>query len=92
MIEFPIPDDVSRESIFKIHTRNLNVEDDLILKKFVNLTEGATGADIKAICTEAGMYAIRRDAEMIKEIDFLDAINKVMRKTKEKFVDSRLYM
>jgi proteasome regulatory subunit len=92
MIEFPIPDEVSRESIFKIHTRNLNIEDELNLKKFVNLTEGATGADIKAICTEAGMYAIRREAEMIKETDFLDAVNKVMRKAKEKFVDSRLYM
>jgi len=92
MIEFPIPDEISRESIFKIHTRNLNVEDNLNIKKFVNLTEGSTGADIKAICTEAGMYAIRRDAEMIKENDFLEAINKVMRKAKEKFVDSRLYM
>ena len=92
MIEFPIPDEVSREAIFKIHTRNLTVENDLDIKKFVNLTEGATGADIKAICTEAGMYAIRRDADMIKENDFLDAIDKVMRKAKEKFVDSRLYM
>lgn len=92
MIEFPIPDEVSRESIFKIHTRNLTVENELNIKKFVNLTEGATGADIKAMCTEAGMYAIRRDADMIKENDFLDAIDKVMRKAKEKFVDSRLYM
>ena len=92
MIEFPIPDEVSREAIFKIHTRNLTVENELNIMKFVNLTEGATGADIKAICTEAGMYAIRRDADMIKENDFLDAINKVMRKAKEKFLDSRLYM
>lgn len=92
MIEFPIPDEVSRESIFKIHTRNLTVENELNIKKFVNLTEGATGADIKAMCTEAGMFAIRRDADMIKENDFLDAIDKVMRKAKDKFVDSRLYM
>ena len=92
MIEFPIPDEVSRESIFKIHTKNLTVEHELNINKFVNLTEGATGADIKAMCTEAGMFAIRRDADMIKENDFLDAINKVMRKAKEKFVDSRLYM
>jgi len=92
MIEFPIPDEVSRESIFKIHTRNLTVENELNITKFVNLTEGATGADIKAMCTEAGMFAIRRDADMIKENDFLDAIDKVMRKAKEKFVDSRLYM
>lgn len=92
MIEFPIPDEISREAIFKIHSRNLNIEEELNIKKLVNLTEGATGADIKAICTEAGMYAIRRDAEIIRENDFFDAVNKVMRKTKEKMVDSRLYM
>jgi proteasome regulatory subunit len=92
MIEFPIPDEISREAIFKIHSRNLNIEDGLNIKKLVNLTEGATGADIKAVCTEAGMYAIRRDAEIIKENDFLDAVIKVMRKAKENIVDSRLYM
>ena len=92
MIEFPIPDEISRDAIFKIHSRNLNIEDGINIKKLVNLTEGATGADIKAVCTEAGMYAIRRDAEIIRENDFLDAVIKVMRKTKEKIVDSRLYM
>jgi len=91
MIEFPIPDDVSREAIFKIHTRNLNVEENIEFKKLVNLTEGATGADIKAICTEAGMFAIRKDADKIINKDFFDAIDKVMNKVKDQFVESRLY-
>ncbi|TFG07390.1 MAG: AAA family ATPase [Promethearchaeota archaeon] len=92
MIEFPIPDNEARESIFRIHSRNLNIEEELNLKKLVEQTDGATGADIKAICTEAGMFAIRRDAEKIKERDFIDAIDKVMRKAKEKSVESRIYM
>jgi proteasome regulatory subunit len=91
MIEFPIPDNTEREAIFKIHTRNLNIDIKLDLRKLVEMTEGATGADIKAISTEAGMYAIRRDAELINEADFLNAVNKVMRKTKDSDVESKLY-
>ncbi len=91
MIEFPIPDEVAREAIFKIHTRNLNFEETLDYKKLVNQTEGATGADIKAICTEAGMFAIRKDADSITNKDFIDAVYKVMNKVKDQLVESRLY-
>ncbi|MFX1552787.1 MAG: proteasome-activating nucleotidase [Promethearchaeota archaeon] len=91
MIEFPIPDEVAREAIFKIHTRNLNFEETLDYKKLVNQTDGATGADIKAICTEAGMFAIRKDADFITNKDFIDAVYKVMNKVKDQLVESRLY-
>ncbi len=91
MIEFPIPDEIGRDAIFKIHTRNLNIGDKLNLNKLVNLTEGATGADIKAICTEAGMFAIRKEAEVITEKDFLDATNKVLKNLKDQKQTSRLY-
>ncbi|MFX0005838.1 MAG: proteasome-activating nucleotidase [Candidatus Hermodarchaeota archaeon] len=91
MIEFPIPDEEARGAIFKIHTRNLNIEDSIEFKRLVNLTEGATGADIKAICTEAGMFAIRKDADMIVNKDFFDAVDKVMNKVKDQFIESRLY-
>jgi len=91
MIDFPIPDEVAREAIFKIHSRNLLIEEKLDFKRLVNQTEGATGADIKAICTEAGMFAIRKDADMITNKDFIDAVYKVMNKIKDQFVESRLY-
>ncbi|UCC21393.1 MAG: proteasome-activating nucleotidase [Promethearchaeota archaeon] len=91
MIEFPIPDEQAREAIFKIHTRNLNIEEEIEFKRLVNLTEGATGADIKAICTEAGMFAIRKDADKIINKDFISAIDKVMNKVKDQFMESRLY-
>ena len=91
MIDFPIPDEAAREAIFKIHTRNLHVEEKIEFKRLVNLTEGATGADIKAICTEAGMFAIRKDAEVIVNKDFFDAVDKVMNKVKDQFMESRLY-
>jgi len=91
MIDFPIPDEAAREAIFKIHTRNLHVEEKIEIKRLVNLTEGATGADIKAICTEAGMFAIRKDADVIVNKDFFDAVDKVMNKVKDQFMESRLY-
>ena len=91
MIEFPIPDEQARESIFKIHTRKLNMENKENLGKYIRNTEGTTGADIKAICTEAGMFAIRRDSEIIKDEDFNNAIDKVMNKIKNKWMESRLY-
>jgi proteasome regulatory subunit len=91
MIEFPIPDEQAREAIFKIHTRNLNIEENIEFKRLVKFTEGATGADIKAICTESGMFAIRKDVDKIINKDFLDAIDKVMKKVKDQLVESRLY-
>ena len=91
MIEFPIPNEIGRDAIFKIHTRNLNIGEKINLKKLVNLTEGATGADIKAICTEAGMFAIRKEAEVITEKDFLDATDKVLKNLKDQKQTSRLY-
>jgi proteasome regulatory subunit len=91
MIDFPIPDEIAREAIFRIHTRNLNIEEKVDFRKLVSLTEGATGADIKAITTEAGMFAIRKDADSITNRDFIDAIDKVMKKVKDKCIESRLY-
>ncbi len=91
LIEFPMPNEAARASIFKIHMRNLKIEPNINIKRFISATEGSTGADIKAMCTEAGMYAIRKDAEMIVEDDFLNAINKVMNKEKNRTVESRLY-
>ena len=91
MIDFPIPDGEARTSIFKIHARNLSIEGEINFKKLVELTEGATGADIKAICTEAGMFAIRKEAEVIIKDDFIEAINKVMNKMKDKAIESKLY-
>ncbi|MFX0057829.1 MAG: proteasome-activating nucleotidase [Candidatus Hodarchaeota archaeon] len=91
MIDFPIPDEEARMAIFKIHSRNLNTAEDINLKKLVDLTDGATGADIKAICTEAGMFAIRKDADIITQAEFLEAVNKVLHKIKDRNIESRLY-
>ena len=78
IIEIPIPNFEARNEIFKIHTSRMAIDQavnsvDLALK-----TEGATGADIKAICTEAGMFAIRENRDMVLMGDFERAVTKVL--------------
>ncbi|MCK4280564.1 MAG: proteasome-activating nucleotidase [Candidatus Lokiarchaeota archaeon] len=92
LIDFPIPGWQERESIFKIHMRGMNIDkSNFNLNRLVDMTKGATGADIKGICTEAGMFAIRREAENISFKDFLEAASKVLAKMKEKSIESKLY-
>ncbi|TFF87074.1 AAA family ATPase [Candidatus Thorarchaeota archaeon] len=77
IIQFPKPDDKSRHEIFKIHTRGMKLEPDLNFGTLVSATEGTTGADIKAICTEAGMFTIRDGRVCVVQEDFRKAISKV---------------
>ncbi|MFB6096795.1 MAG: proteasome-activating nucleotidase [Haloferacaceae archaeon] len=77
LIEVPKPDEEGREIIFRIHTRDMNVADDVDFAELADLATDASGADIKAICTEAGMFAIRDDRTEIHMDDFLKAWDKV---------------
>lgn len=80
LIEFPMPDFDARVEIFKIHTRKMNLSKDLKFENLVNMTETASGADIKAICTEAGMFTIRDGRDEVTPVDFERAITKVLSK------------
>ncbi|WFN35948.1 proteasome-activating nucleotidase [Methanomicrobium antiquum] len=77
IIEIPEPDIEGRLSIFKIHTKDMSVDDDIDLNEIAILTAGMKGSDIKAICTEAGMFAIRSEREKVSKNDFIKAIEKV---------------
>ncbi|MFX1313217.1 MAG: proteasome-activating nucleotidase [Promethearchaeota archaeon] len=92
IIEFSLPNEDARKSIFKIHMKKLNLEQNININILVSLTEGATGSDIKGICTEAGMYAIRRNSDIISNDDFLQAINKIMMKNSKDFCTSDLFI
>ncbi|WP_135363114.1 proteasome-activating nucleotidase Pan1 [Halosimplex halophilum] len=77
LIEVPKPDVEGREQIFRIHTRSMNLDDDLDFAELADLTGEASGADVKAVCTEAGMFAIRDDRTEVRMQDFLDAWDKI---------------
>ncbi len=55
----------------------MNLKGDIDIDYLVQMTEGASGADIKNICTEAGMFAIRSNKDHVVNEDFLDAIKKI---------------
>ncbi|MHA1942833.1 MAG: peptidase, partial [Candidatus Thorarchaeota archaeon] len=90
-IEFPLPDDESREEIFKIHTRGMNIESSVEYSKLLKATQGQTGADIKTICTEAGMFAIRDKRTCVTQDDFRKAIAKVQARGSGDRAPSNIY-
>jgi len=80
IIEIQLPNFEARVQIFKIHTRNMKLADDVDFNQLAEITETASGADIKAIVTEAGMLAIREERTEIRMDDFVKSVNKVMKK------------
>jgi len=77
-IEVPIPNEDGRMEILKIHTRNMSLDEDVDVRLVASLSEGASGADLKAICTESGMFAIREERTTVTMNDFMDAIDKIV--------------
>ncbi|CAI0426678.1 unnamed protein product [Linum tenue] len=90
-IEFPLPDIKTRRRIFLIHTSRMTLADDVNLEEFVMTKDEFSGADIKAICTEAGLLALRERRMKVTHTDFKKAKEKVMYKKKEG-VPEGLYM
>ncbi|KAB5527894.1 hypothetical protein OIU85_010635 [Salix viminalis] len=90
-IEFPLPDIKTRRRIFQIHTARMTLADDVNLEEFVMTKDEFSGADIKAICTEAGLLALRERRMKVTHVDFKKAKEKVMFKKKEG-VPEGLYM
>ncbi|MCS7111019.1 MAG: proteasome-activating nucleotidase [Ignisphaera sp.] len=80
IIEIPLPGLRGRYEIFKIHTRRMPLSSDVDLVELSKLTEGATGADIRALCTEAALRAIRVGREVVYREDFVEAMEKVIKK------------
>jgi len=77
LIQFPMPDEGARLTIFKIHTKGMNLAKNVDLAALAKDMSGSTGADIKLVCTEAGMFAIRDAREHVMQSDFEKAIAKV---------------
>merc|ERR1712154_581198 len=90
-VEFSLPDLDGRANIFKIHARSMSVEKDIRYELLARLCPNSTGAEIRSVCTEAGMFAIRARRKVATEKDFLDAVHKVI-KSYAKFSATPKYM
>jgi len=82
LIEVSLPDAEGRTEILKIHTRRMNLQK-VRSKELVQLMEGFSGAEIKAVCTEAGYAAIRQQRETVTHEDFMQAIEKIKAEEEE---------
>jgi 26S proteasome regulatory subunit T4 len=60
-IEIPLPNEQGRLEILKIHAKGINKSGDIDYEAVVKLSDGFNGADLRNVCTEAGMFAIRDD-------------------------------
>eukprot|EP01017_Pseudomicrothorax_dubius_P035790 TRINITY_DN5063_c0_g1_i1.p1 TRINITY_DN5063_c0_g1~~TRINITY_DN5063_c0_g1_i1.p1 ORF type:complete len:398 (-),score=122.64 TRINITY_DN5063_c0_g1_i1:197-1390(-) len=83
-IEFPNPGEEARLDILKIHSRKMNLVRGVELRKIADKMTGASGAESKAVCTEAGMFALRERRVHVTQEDFEMAVAKVMNKDLEK--------
>lgn len=77
-IEFPLPDIRTKRNIFKIHTSKMNLADDVDLEVFVMSKDDLSGADIKAVCSEAGLLALRERRMRVTQDDLLKAKEKTL--------------
>ena len=81
-IEFPLPDIPTKRHIFGIHTQKMTLAEDVDLETFVMSKDELSGADIKAICTEAGLLALRERRMRVTMNDFTKAKDKALYRKK----------
>lgn len=81
-IELPHPNEESRARILQIHSRKMNVHSEVNFEELARSTEDFNGAQLKAVCVEAGMIALRRGATEIDHEDFVEGITMVLSKKK----------
>ena len=81
-IEFPHPGEDARAKILRIHSRKMNVSPDVNYDELGRSTDDFNAAQLKAVCVEAGMLALRRDGTIVNHEDFNEAIIEVQAKKK----------
>lgn len=81
-VEFPLPNENERAKITQIHCRKMNVSPDVNFEELGASTDDFNAAMLKAVCVEAGMLALRRDATEVTHEDFVEGIIVVQAKKK----------
>eukprot|EP00088_Acartia_fossae_P045766 TRINITY_DN49319_c0_g1_i1.p1 TRINITY_DN49319_c0_g1~~TRINITY_DN49319_c0_g1_i1.p1 ORF type:complete len:306 (-),score=4.35 TRINITY_DN49319_c0_g1_i1:37-843(-) len=76
-IEIPLPNEIGRMEILKIHSQKIMKHGEIDYEAIVKLADGFNGADLRNVCTEAGLFAIRDDREYVTQEDFMKAVRKI---------------
>lgn len=83
IIEIPLPDMESRKEIFRVHTKRMSLHRSIELDELAMMADDFNGSQIKAACTEAGMFAIRAERVKVKLDDFKASIKKLKETSSE---------
>jgi len=82
-IEFPPPGPEARISILRIHSRKMSLQRGINLRALAEKMGQCSGAEVRGICTEAGMYALRERRQHVTQEDFEFAIAKVLKRNQD---------
>jgi len=77
-VELPLPNEQGRLEVLKIHAKPITKHGDIDYEAIVKLTDGFNCADMRNVCTEAGMFAIRAERDYVVEEDFMKATRKTI--------------
>jgi 26S proteasome regulatory subunit T2 len=86
-IEFPFPDEKTIRRIFKVHARKMNIDKNVKIDEFIKEKDNISGADVRSICTEAALIALRNHRLVVIKKDLIKARNFVLIRKKEAFSD-----
>ncbi len=73
-----LPDKVGRKAILEVHTRKVPLAEDVDLGELAAATPGLSGADLKNLVNEAALLAARRERDQVQQVDFMDALEKIV--------------
>lgn len=76
-IEIPLPNEANRVDILKIHSKRITKHGEIDYDAMGKLSEDFNGADLRNVCTEAGMFAIRAERDYVLQEDFMKAVRKL---------------
>jgi len=76
-IEIPLPNEAARVDVLKIHALNITKQGEIDYESIIKLADAFNAADLRNVCTEAGMFAIRAERDYVVHEDFMKAVRKV---------------
>merc|ERR1712170_116769 len=76
-IETPLPNEQARMEILKIHAAPIAKHGEVDWEAVVKLSDDFKGADLRNVCTEAGLFAIRAERDYVMDEDFMKAVRKL---------------
>ena len=73
-----LPELNDRKAIFKVHLRNVKIDDSVDVDLLARQTPGFSGADIANVCNEAALIAARKNKKSVQRQDFMDAVDRIV--------------